>query len=398
MDKYQHKNKAVILGSNYYIGLNAMRALGKKGIEVIGVDHCREGAYALASKYCSKALILPHYKRNSQQFIRSLIGFAEKEKYKPVLIPCADPYVEIVDEFSDELKKHFLLPPIEKGLAAELLNKDTLHGLAQKHGVKVPETIWLNQDDILEKVEKEFGFPCLLKPANSHQFVETFREKMFIANNKDELYESIKKVKKEGFEAFVQRIIPGPDNHMHTFDCYIDSKGNVTHYTTCQKQRQYPINFGASVYTKQKYFPKLYEIGAKFLTDVGYRGFAEIEFKKDEKTGDFYLIEVNVRLTNFDVMLQKIGLNMPYIMYRDLVGSPLEPKAITEDTNIHFWYSYEDILAIRNYLKTGQLSKWEALTSLKNKKAYAIWSIDDPMPFVKFSQKLFRKVLKKVKK
>ncbi|WP_350344704.1 carboxylate--amine ligase [Proteinivorax tanatarense] len=392
------KNSAVILGSNYYIALNAMRALGKKGIKVIGVDYNKKDAYALSSKYCSEELILPHYKYKKNEFIEGLIDFAKEEHSKPVLIPCADPYVEVIDEFRDELLKYYLLPPIEKGLTVNLLNKDSLHDIAREHDVKVPEIIWLKDNDILREVEKKFGYPCLLKPANSHQFVETFRQKMFIANNKEELDEAIKKVEEKGIEAFVQRIIPGPDSNMHTFDCYIDTSGEVSHYTTCQKKRQYPINYGASVYTGQKYFPELYDIGASFLKEIGYRGFAEIEFKKDEESKDFYLIEVNVRLTNFDVLLQKIDLNMPYIMYKDLVGEPLKPKAIKDDTNVHFWYAYEDILAIRNYLKTGQLSLKDILVSLKHRKAYAIWSVKDPIPFIKFSQKIFKKVINKIKK
>ena len=62
----------------------------------------------------------------------------------------------------------------------------------------------------------------------------------------------------------MQRIIPGFDDHMYTFDAYMNQEGKVTHWVTCQKFRQYPINFGASVYTGQRYVPELYELGRHF--------------------------------------------------------------------------------------------------------------------------------------
>ena len=40
------------------------------------------------------------------------------------------------------------------------------------------------------------------------------------------------------------------------------------------------------------------------------------------------MIEINVRISNLNALLAQAGLNFPYIMYRDLIGDPLPPKAI----------------------------------------------------------------------
>jgi predicted ATP-grasp superfamily ATP-dependent carboligase len=160
--------------------------------------------------------------------------------------------------------------------------------------------------------------------------------------------------------------------------------------------RQYPINYGASVYTKQKYVPELYDIGAKFLEGVKFKGFAEIEFKKDEETENFYLIEVNVRTTNLNNLLYKVGINMPYIAYRDLTGNPLPNDAVTWDTNRAFWYAYEDILAIKEYIRTKQLTLSQVITSFFRPKAYAIWDIKDPKPFFVFLNSKISRVFDKI--
>jgi len=391
----ENKNKAVILGSNYYIGLSTIRCLGIHGIYTVAVDYSDKDRYGAESKYCSEKLIAPHYRQNKEDFIHFLKDYARKQSAPPVLIPCHDSYVEVIDEYLDELKEYYLIPQTEKGLYTKAMNKETLHRLATEKGVLVPETVRVNEDNFFEKIETIIKYPCIVKPTDSPSFVAKFRKKIFKVNNRKELEEALEKAHNAELEVIVQRIIPGFDDHMHTFDAYLNQDAKVTHWTTCQKFRQYPINFGASVYTGQKYIPELYEIGAKFLEDIGYKGFAEIEFKKDAETGKYYLIEINVRITNFNNLLYKVGLNIPYITYRELTGRPLEPKAITENTNRVFWYLYEDLLAIRAYIKTGQLSLGDVIRSLFKPKAYAIWSLDDPKPAFSFFKMMASKLFKR---
>lgn len=390
------KNKAVILGSNYYIGLSAIRCLGVKGIHTVAIDYSDKDRYGAESKYCSEKLIAPHYKQDKEGFIRFLKEYASKEIVPPVLIPCHDSYVEVIDEYLDELKKYYLIPQTEAGLYTKVMNKETLHKLAMDNGMAVPETVRVNEDNFYEKIETIIKYPCIVKPTDSPAFVAKFRRKIFKVNNKEELEEALEKARNSNLEVIVQRIIPGFDDHMYTFDAYLNQDSKVTHWMTAQKYRQYPINFGASVYTGQRYVPELYEIGAKFLEAIKYKGFAEIEFKKDSETGKFYLIEINVRITNFNNLIYKVGLNIPYITYMEMIGQPLEPKAITENTNRVFWYAYEDILAIRDYIKTGQLSFKEVISSLSKPKAYAIWSLEDPKPAFGFLKMTARNVFNKL--
>lgn len=377
-------NKAVILGSNYYIGLSTIRCLGKHGIHTVAVDYSDKNTYAADSKYCSERLISPHYKEDPAAFIRFLTDYASKQSAPPVLIPCHDNYVEIIDEYLDELREYYLIPQTEKGIYTTLMNKESLERAAMEKGVAVPETARVDEEGFLNKVETVIKYPCLVKPSDSPAFVAKFRKKLFKVANREELIAAIDKAHQAELEVIVQRIIPGFDDHMYTFDAYLNQDAKVTHWVTCQKYRQYPINFGASVYTGQKYVPELYDIGAKFLESMGYKGFAEIEFKKDAETGKFYLIEVNVRITNLNVLLAKAGVNVPYITYRELTGSPLPPSAVTKDTNLVFWYAYEDMLAIRGYLKTKQLTFGQVAASFFKPKAHAIWSWEDPKPFFSF--------------
>lgn len=392
------ENKAVVLGTNYYIGLSIIRSLGENGIDTVAVDYSLKDTYGAKSKYVKEHLIGPHYKTDSDGFLKFLIEYGKKQDKKPLLFPGADPYVEFIDSHLKELKQYYLMPMTDQGLWTDVMNKEILHDMATKFGVLVPETVRINEENFYEKIEKNIKYPCIVKPTDSPAFVAVFRKKIFLCNNVEELNTALKLCKDENLDVIVQRIIPGFDDHMYTFDAYMDQNSNVTHWTTCQKHRQYPINFGASVYTEQKYVPELYDIGAPFFKAIKYKGFGEIEFKKDSETGKFYLIEINARTTNLNILLNKAGLNFPYIAYMDMIGRPLEPKAIKEDTGYVFRYLHEDLLAIRDYIKTKQLTTGYVVKSLFKKKAAAIWSFDDPKPGLDYFGILMKKVVDKVKR
>src|SRR5699024_460052 len=376
-----------------------IRCLGSEGIPTVAMDYSEEDRYGAASKYCDEKLIVPHYRYDTEKFIDALIDFSTKQELKPVLIPCHDSYLEVIDAYLHRLKDYYHIPQTQQGLYAQVMNKDTLAKLAMEHGAAIPETVHLDDEDFYHKVEKTIKFPCLVKPVDSPSFMSVFRKKLFKVHDMDELQEAVKRSNDANLEVIIQRIIPGFDDHMYTFDAHLNQDAKITHWVTGRKLRQYPINFGASVYTIQKYTPELYDLGASFLESIQYKGFAEIEFKKDANTGDFYIIEINARITNFNEMLRRVGMNFPYIVYREMIGEPLEPKAIEHETNVAFQYGYEDLLAIKDYIKTKQLSVGTVVKSLFRKKVPAIWAWNDMKPgytFVKTRvSKIFSKVFKK---
>lgn len=390
------KHKAVVLGNNYYIGLSIIRCLGKAGIPVAVVDYREEGAYARQSKYVTEKLVGPHYSKEAEKFKDFLIGYAKRQDHKPVLYPSADQYVVFMDKYLDELKDYYLINQTEQGFWSDLIDKDKLYVLAQQHNVRVPKTVQVGKEAVLEKVERELGYPCIIKPSDSSTFVSTFRKKLFKVTNRQELKEGLEKVRDAGIEVVVQQLIQGFDDHMYTFDAYLNQESRVTHWVTAQKERQYPINFGASVYIKQKYVPELHEIGAPFLEAIGYKGFAEIEFKKDEQTGEYYLIEINVRTTNFNQMLAELGFNMPLLAYRELTGQEIGQDSLKETTNLAFHYMYEDLHASRAYVKAGQLSWKQILKTYTEKRVGSVWAVSDPKPGLYYVGNLLNKMKNKI--
>lgn len=389
---------AVVLGANYYVGLSVSRCLGKAGIKVTAAriaGHERV-QYGLMSRFINDIIDLPDLVRCPEEAVPVLTNYASQQSSKPVLIPTADVYLLFIDKFREKLSQYYLLPPVPPGLCTRLADKDTLKDLALQQKIRIPKTLLaVELDEELQIVNDAVGYPCLIKPINSHKFTRIFGAKLLKADNRYELRSALARAKAKDIDVFIQQYISGPDDAMHTYDCYIDKEGRVVQYATCQKLRQFPINFGASTYIRPKLIPELHQIGSSFFKSIGYRGFAEIEFKRDSKTGEFFLIEVNPRITNFNQMLAEVGFNVPLLMVHDLNNIDLGPCVTDYKRNIHFWAGYEDFAAIRAYTKARQLTPFQILKSLLNKKVNAVWRVSDPKPFFRFVAEKANGILKK---
>ena len=143
--------------------------------------------------------------------------------------------MEFIDKHLSTLSKYYLITQTEEGLYTKVMDKGALHSLAKEHGLLVPETVHIDEENFKEKVEENIKFPCLVKPTDSPAFVSKFRKKLFKVYNMEELKEAIKKATSANLEVIVQRIIPGFDDHMYTFDAYLNQDAKVTHWVTCQK-------------------------------------------------------------------------------------------------------------------------------------------------------------------
>lgn len=96
-------------------------------------------------------------------------------------------------------------------------------------------------------------------------------------------------------------------------------------------------------------------------------------------------------------MLEKVGLNFPYIAYLEMTGQEISEYALTATTKRTFVYGLEDFLALKNYFKTKQLTL-KKFCPWHLEKAYAIWALDDPKPYFYFMGLLVKKAFKKLRK
>lgn len=387
------KPAAVILGANYYTPLGAIRTLGRRGVKVYALDYHFPTAYALSSKYVFKKVLCPDVNKDEQGMARFLIELGKQFSEMPVLMAGHDNYALLISRYAEELAPYFRIPANPPGLLEEIINKKGLYRIAQKHGLQMPLTCFLENTSDLSEVAEQMRYPCMIKPALSHEFVRIFRSKCLIASDRSSLTDALSRAQSAGLEVMVQEIIPGFDDCMYVFDAYINSEGRATHTLTAQKLRQFPINFGSSTLTHHCYDPELAALGLGYMRRIGYRGFGEIEFKRNPLDGKFYMIEINARLSSLNVLFDKCGMEFAYIHYQDLIGEPLPDCHLQEEKPWAFWHAYEDFFSTRAYIKSGQLGWKEIIRPwLSHHKAHAIWAADDLMPLFAFGKILLVKL------
>ncbi len=387
----------VMLGANFYTALGAIRTLGRHGIPVYALDYHFPTAYALSSRYVTEKIKCPNVNTDEAGLARFLVELGKSFEERPVLMATADNYALLISRYAEQLNAYYIFPDNSGHLLEKIIDKSGLAQLAKEQNLLIPQTLIVDSSTRLPGVLNNISYPAIIKPALSHKFVSLFRQKCLRVNDRDNLEKALKTVQSSNLEVMVQQIIPGFDDQMYVFDVYINTEGRPTHTFTGQKLRQFPINFGSSTLTRQVYVPELTELGLEYMQKLGYRGYGEIEFKKNPDDGRFYMIEINARLSTLNILFDKCGVEFTYIMYKDLVGDPLPDYHLAENKPWVFWHAYEDFLSSTAYLRQKQLSLKEIVRPwLRYHKAHAIWAADDIKPLFAFARLIFGKVTSKL--
>lgn len=389
----------VMLGANFYTALGAIRTLGRRGVPVFALDYHFPTAYALASRYVTKKLLAPNINDAENALVDYLVQLGSDFEERPVLMATADNYALLISRHAELLARYYRFPNNQLGLLEKIIDKKGLNELSSEHDFLTPLTFVVDRHTDLNTLLENIPLPCIIKPALSHKFVKVFRQKCLLVHDFDELKKAFAVVLESNLEVMVQEIIPGFDDQMYVFDFYVNHQGIITHTFSAQKLRQFPINYGSSTLTHQLYDRKLTEQGLEYVRRLDYRGYGEIEFKKDPRTGEYCLIEINARLSTLNILFDKCGLEFTYVMYRDLIGKPLPEKHITEDCPWAFWHAYEDAISVAAYLRKKQLTLREVIKPwLSHHKAHAVWAADDPKPLFSFSWLILKKLFARVKR
>jgi predicted ATP-grasp superfamily ATP-dependent carboligase len=119
------------------------------------------------------------------------------------------------------------------------------------------------------------------------------------------------------------------------------------------------------------------ELGREFVEATGFQGVLKCDFKRGPD-GDLSLLEINPRFTLWHHLAARAGLNIPALVYDDLVGLP---RASVPDARpgTQWCYHLHDARAAR---AAGLgLTRWLAWVARCEAKSAVSWR--DPLPFVR---------------
>jgi D-aspartate ligase len=372
--------KTAIVISGHTMGLGVIRGLSRCNVPVVLLSYDKSDS-GIASRYVQQTIAVPHPTQMEDEFVEALC--AAVERYPDAIVfPVSDASLSACSRNKPKIEARGCQLACTDWATTELfLDKIHTYQLAEKIGVAIPKTHLLRSLQDAEAQRESFVYPCLIKPHQSHLFYATFQTKMFTVNNFDELRKRLEAAQNSNLEVMVQEIIPGPDSNGANYNCYFNHGQALVEFTA-QKIRSGPPGFGSPRVLISQDIPEIREPGQKILKAMNFYGFQCMEFKRDERSGVYKLLEINGRHNLSSMLAIETGINFPYIHYSHLAYQLL-PEAIDFKKGIYWIDLIRDLGYSLKYLRQEKYSLKSYIIPYLKPHVFAILSRDDPKPFVK---------------
>jgi predicted ATP-grasp superfamily ATP-dependent carboligase len=216
-------------------------------------------------------------------------------------------------------------------------------------GLAHPTTRSLTGLSDLDDVRDDVLSSSFLKPAHSQQFFARFGVKAFRVAGREDARRRLAGCIDAGCEMLLQQYIPGPPTNHYFVDGFVDRTGDVRAIFARRRLRMNPPDFGnstlmISIATSDAQ-PAISAMRA-LLTHLQYRGIFSAEFKRDERTGVFNLIEVNARPWWYVEFAARCGVNVCEMALDDALGESVA-SVTSYDVGRRCVFPYYDFDAVR---------------------------------------------------
>lgn len=385
-----HDMPAAIVCNAHITGLAVARSLARRGVPVIGLDREPYGV-ALASNALVAAGVCSDPISREEDFIADVQAIGAQLVRPAVLFGCMDEWVLALSAHRAELDQAFVFPFAEDATVRRILDKSELYREAETAGIPYPRTLdtrLVDDDTVLT----ELGAPCVLKPAAKRPFYDAFGANLFIPKTPEEYRQ--RRAEGAPFGMLAQEIIPATGNDYVTVGAALAPGGNVLGTFVGQRLEIYPAGFGTTCLAQALDEPELERHAIAILRRLDYHGIAEVEFLRDPRDGVFKVLDINTRPWKWVGLPIASGVDLPWLVYAQATGLPIEPATRRNDT---LWVSIKDYVPLRARGEAMQESdpigreRWLKLIAGQVGEGIIDGILDpaDPEPFYRVIQSTF---------
>ena len=380
---------AIVIGLDCMTGLQTARVLAARHIPVIGI--ASDPSHPCCRTWVCQQIL--YADTGSEDFIHTLETLGPTLRQQAVLFPCTDMSVLTISQNRQRLTEwyHMALPVHET--IEMLMDKVRFYTYAAEAGLPIPTTFFLRSRADVEKAAAHLTYPCILKPPfKTPTWEQNTKAKVYKAESAEELLELYNRCSAWADVLMVQDWIAGPDTNLYSCNCYFDGNSEplVTYVT--RKLRQWPLETGTGCLGVEERNDVVLQGSLQLFKSVNYHGLGYVEMKRDENSGEHFIIEPNVgRPTGRSAMAESGGVEILYTKYCDLLGLPLPANREQSYGGLKWVYLRRDLQAAFATWRKGDLTLKEWWQSLQGKKCYAAFSWRDPVPFFSDFAKAFNK-------
>ena len=282
-----------------------VRSLVGATSEVVVVDHVKSSLRF--SKLVDKFVLLPNPSDPSTDhdaLVEDLISIRGSGE-KMVIACCKDNWVTLICRYQMRLRMHFdFTSETRDEVLGRVSDKSGLATFAREKGILTPRSaVSLAEIQDLEP-------PLIVKPSQKHTVGLDIEDRAFrlkVCNSKEEATAAANSLQRLGSNFVVQELVGGAQPRLHTVGI-VAKNGQVVVSATAQKLRQFPPRFGECTLGATTDNRLLENVAAHIIQTTGLSGVAQLEFI--EHSGDYYLIEINVRFWSWHEIHVASGANI----------------------------------------------------------------------------------------
>lgn len=369
---------AVVTGTNR-VALAALRSLGRRGIPVLLVRTLDHDVTSL-SRYVTRRAA---WDGDEERRVARLLALADADGGRfagAALVPSDDEEAALMARHHAPLSERFrvTVPPWE--VLRRGYDKREMHRLAGALGIEQPWTRVPGSAAGLAGLD--CPLPAIVKPAVKPERNALTRDKAWRADDRAALARRYAEAARlvDPATLMVQELVPGDGSVQLSFAALCDD-GRVLASLTARRRRQHPVDFGHnSTFVETVRDAAVEEAARRLLAAMRWTGLAEVEFKRDPRTGATKLLDVNARGWTWQALGARAGVDFPYLLWRQAAGLPVEPA--TAAPGVRWLRLGPDLLAAAQELRRGRLSPRGYLASLRGPLTFAVYARDDPLPAV----------------
>jgi predicted ATP-grasp superfamily ATP-dependent carboligase len=276
---------------------------------------------------------------------------------------------------------HVVLP--KPDVVEMMMDKVAFYSYAQEKGFPIPATRFLYDRADAEQAARELVFPCVIKPPISALpgWERDSKYKAIRVANPRELLAIYDHCCPMADVLIVQEWVEGHSSNLFSCNCYFDANAAPLATFVARKIRQWPPETGESSNGIECRDDVVMRETIRLFEGVNYYGLGYVEMKRDERSGRYFIMEPNVgRPTGRSAIAEAGGVELLYTMYCDALGLPLPPNRVQKYGDAKWIHLRRDLQSAWYHWRRGNLTIKQWLVSVSGRKAYALFSWNDPGP------------------
>lgn len=383
-DETRESLSAVVPAVQAPHSVTCLRSLKRRGVHTIAAYE--EPTPAFCSRHCDETHVVTSPDTDVEGYKDELLALASRDDVRAIF-PMREVDVYVLSKYRSEFSATVapLWPSFETLEVAH--DRYELVEAARNAGVPTPETRLLDEVpewDAKRIIKARYAllteeYLCDDLEGGTAEPPDVRYLPPGIEPNREEIRAEMKHA------PLVQEYVPGDE---YAFWALYEDGEPIA---TCQKRQLRALRYagGTSVYRETVKIPELASAGHDLLEHLDWNGFASVQFKKDDRTGEFKLLELNPRVWVSVSCPVTAGLDFPYYYWQRSNGNPTDPTPDYEqDVATHRIGG--ELMYLLSILRTDNpfvekppfySAVREVVSSLYRRPHFDYFRLDDPYPF-----------------